>query len=404
MDGPRGVGKTTSALERAADSFELDDPQTLEIVSADPHRMVGLDQTVLIDEWQRLPESWDLVRRAVDRDMSPGRFILTGSASPLKGPTHSGAGRIVSLRMRPLSLFERWDTELFAYPTVSLAELLSGSKPAIEGATGARLDDYVEQIVAGGFPAMRLLPGRARRASIDGYIARIIETDFREVGRNVRNPQALRRWMGAYAAATSTTASYEKIRDAATAGHGDKPSRTATRPYIDVLERLWILDSVPAWSPTRNRLAKLASGPKHQLVDPALAVALLEVDREALLEGRPAGPPTPRDGTLLGALFESLIALNLRVYAQAAEARVGHLRKNGGTREVDFIVARTSDKVVAVEVKLSRTVSDRDVRHLHWLKNEIGDDLLDQVVVTTGSEAYRRADGIAVVPAALLGP
>ena len=106
---------------------------------------------------------------------------------------------------------------------------------------------------------------------------------------------------------------------------------------------------------------------------------------------------------MLGALFESLVALSVRVFAQAAEARVHHLRTKAGEREIDFIVVRPDQRVVAIEVKLAQVVGDADVRHLHWLAERLGEDLLDSVVVTTGPEAYRRADGIAVVPAALLG-
>jgi predicted AAA+ superfamily ATPase len=107
---------------------------------------------------------------------------------------------------------------------------------------------------------------------------------------------------------------------------------------------------------------------------------------------------------LLGALFESLVTQSVRVYAQASEARVQHLRTRAGEHEVDLIVERDDQRVLAIEVKLTRTVRDQDVRHLLWLRDQIGDDLLDSVVVTTGGEAYRRKDGVAVVPAALLGP
>ena len=113
---------------------------------------------------------------------------------------------------------------------------------------------------------------------------------------------------------------------------------------------------------------------------------------------------TPKDGGLLGALFESLVTLSVRVYAQAAEAGVGHFRAFGGEREVDLVVKGASGRVVAIEVKLAATPSDRDGRHLHWLEREIGDELLDKVLISTGRSAYRREDGIAVVPAALLGP
>lgn len=404
LEGPRAVGKTTTALLRAESCFELDDPDVLDVLGADPRRLIGEPGPVVVDEWQRMPQSWDLVRRAVDEDMSPGRFILTGSASPSMPPTHTGAGRIISVRMRPLGLCERRDAPLWLVPTVSLALLMGGQQADVSGRTEARLEDYVQEILKGGFPGIRGLSPRARRAALAGYIDRIVDRDFPESGRDIRSPGALRRWLAAYAAATSTSASYEKIRDAATSGHGAKPSRKATAPYIDILERLHVLDPIPAWSPTRNRLARLTEGPKHYLADPALAAALLRVDSAMLLRGSSAGPRMPRDGTLLGALFESLIALNLRVYAQMSEASVSHLRKWGGEREIDFIVTARDGRVVAVEAKLSQTVQDHDVRHLHWLRHEIGDELADAVVLTTGREAYRRTDGIAVVPAALLGP
>ena len=404
LDGPRGVGKTTTALQRAHTVFKLDDPTALEALVADPQRLTSAQGIAVIDEWQRYPFSWDVVRRAVDTDHRPGRFILTGSASPSTRPTHSGAGRIISVRMRPMSLAERWWQPVFLAPTVSLSTLLTGSRPAIDGHTEAGLEDYVEAITTGGFPGMPHASRRGTRAALHGYVNRIIDTDFADAGRSVRNPGALKRWMTAYAAASSTTASYEAIRDAATSGQGDKPSRQSTAPYSETLERLWVLDPVPAWLPTRNRLAKLTGGPKHYLADPALAMTLLGISADALLEGQTAGPPIVRDGSLLGHMFESLLALNLRVYAQASEASVGHFRKQGNTREIDFIVTRPDDRVVAIETKLSRTVSDKDVRHLNWLRNEIGDDLLDAVIVTTGPIAYRRTDGIAVVPAALLGP
>jgi predicted AAA+ superfamily ATPase len=202
----------------------------------------------------------------------------------------------------------------------------------------------------------------------------------------------------------STTASFEAIRDAATGGGGEKPAKTTTLPYRDVLERLWILDPIPAWAPSRNRIRRLAMPPKHQLADPALASRLLGVDADALLEGNASRAQLPRGGSLLGSLFESLVTLSVRVYAQAAEARIFHLRTSGGEHEVDLIVERADGRVLAIEVKLARNVDAGDSRHLRWLGERIGSDLLDAVIVTTGEEAYRRQDGVAVVPAALLGP
>lgn len=399
IEGPKAVGKTATALRRAATVHRLDDEAERSIAQADPSRLVEGRRPILIDEWQRLPESFDRVRRAVDAGWEPGSFLLTGSASPTDPPTHSGAGRIVRVRLRPMTLAERSVDS----PSVSLGQLLRGERPQVGGRTNVDLERYVEEILVSGFPAIRGLSPRLLRAQLDGYLDHIVDRDFEDLGRKVRRPGTLRRWMTAYAAATSTTATYEKIRDAATSDMGEKPTRPTTRPYRDILERLWILDPVPAWLPTRNRLTRLSSPPKHHLADPALAARLLGVDAATLLQARPAGPSMPRDGTLLGALFESLVTLCIRVYAQRNEARTAHLRTWSGDREIDLIVER-GRSIVALEIKLGQVVDDRDVRHLLWLQRELGEDLVDAVVVTTGQAAYRRPDGIAVVPAALLGP
>jgi predicted AAA+ superfamily ATPase len=399
-EGAKAVGKTSTASSLAATVHELDDPAQLRIARADPQRLLVGDPPVLIDEWQRLPEVWDLVRRAVDEDRSPGRFLLAGSSRPGGASVHSGAGRIVHVRMRPMTLAERGVGE----PTVSLRNLLAGGRATIGGDTDVVLRDYTAEIVRGGFPGMRHLAGRSLRAQLDGYLAGIVEHDFEELGHVVRRPASLRRWLAAYAAASSTTATFETIRRAASGRQAEAPSRTTVEPWIDVLQRLWVVDPVAAWAPGRNHLSELTFAPKHQLVDPALAARLVGVDEARLLEGAGSGATIPRDGTLLGALFESLVTLNIRVFAQAAEARVGHLRTKGGRREIDLIIERDDQKVVAVEVKLTRTIDDEDVQHLRWLAGQLGDDLLDAVVITTGPHAYRRPDGIAVVPAALLGP
>ncbi|MFT4294012.1 MAG: DUF4143 domain-containing protein [Micropruina sp.] len=399
IEGPKAVGKTATALTRAATVYQLDDIGQRQIIEADPNRLTQGALPILVDEWQKWPPSWDVIRRAVDANPSPGRFLLTGSASPTGVDTHSGAGRIVPIRMRPMSLAERGFTA-----SVSLAKLLTGSRPDISGSTPATLNDYVIEILAGGFPGMRGLTDRQLRTALDGYLDRVVDRDFPEQGMTLRRPDSLRSWMRAYAAATATTASFETIRDAATPGVGNKPSLTTTLPWRDILTRLWILDPVRAWLPSDNKLKELASSDKHHLVDPALAARLLQATPRKLLGGEQPELAVPRDGTFLGALFESLVALNLRVYAQAAEADVRHLRTQRGEREIDFIVIGPDGGVVAVEVKLSATVSTGDTKHLRWLKERIGDQLLDSVLVTTGTEAYRRQDGIAVVPAALLGP
>ncbi|WP_419944572.1 ATP-binding protein [Candidatus Poriferisodalis sp.] len=398
LEGPRAVGKTETALRRATTVHRLDDVAELDIARADPSRLAKGEPLVLIDEWQRLPASWDVVRRAVDADPRTPRFLLTGSAAPAQVPTHSGAGRIVTVRLRPLSLAERG----LCTPTVSLGNLLAGSGTVVDGASPLRLEDYAVQITGSGFPGLVGHSQRASRAFLDGYLDRIAERHVHEQGRTLRNRAALRRWMAAYAAATSTTTTFEQIRDAASPGEADKPTKATTIAYRAALEGLWLIEELPAWLPVRNHLRRLASAPVHQFADPALAARLLETDTDALLAGRDSGHGLDRDSSLLGALFESLVTLSVRVYAQANEAKVFHLRTQGGEHEIDLIVQGPGGRIVAVEVKLTQTASRSDTRHLRWLAERIGPALADAAVITTGPEAYRRPDGIAVIPAALL--
>ncbi|MDQ3408091.1 MAG: DUF4143 domain-containing protein [Chloroflexota bacterium] len=403
LEGAKGVGKTETARRRARTIHRLDRPDEQALVEADPDRLVRGTPPILIDEWQRYPASWDLVRRAVDDDPRPGRFLLTGSIIPddQSAPVHSGAGRIVTVRMRPLSLAERG----VGVPTVSLRELLGGSRPTIAGTTSVGLSDYTDEMLASGFPGLRRLGPRALRAALDGYIDRIVTHDFPEMGVRVRQPALLRRWMEAYAAAVSSTATIETLRDAAALERGKGPSKPTAFGYVNLLERLWIIEHIPAWLPSRNRLQRLAETPKRQLLDTAIAARLLGLGADALLAGGPDDAIAPRDGTYLGSLFESFVTGSVLCYAQSAEARVRHLRLRAPVqREVDLIVERADARIVAIEVKLRRVIRDGDVRHLLWLQERIGSDLLDAVIVTTGGEAYRRQDGIAVVPAALLGP
>lgn len=400
LEGAKGVGKTATAKQRALTVFEMDNPSHRAVLAANPGLILTEPPPILIDEWQLEPALWDRVRRAVDTTSEGGRFLLTGSATVAPGTRiHSGAGRIVSLVMRPLAFSER----AVSTPTVSLRELLEGHVPPITGSTDVTLDLYVDEILRSGFPGIRDLTGRARKTQLEGYVARIVQRDLPESGMTVRRPAALTAWLRAYAAATATDASYTTVLDAATPGEGDKPARQTVAAYREHLERLFILDPVPAWSPSFLTMSRLTLTPKHHLVDPALAAVLVGVGVDGLLRGE-GTRAVPAGGTWLGALYESLVAQSVRVYAAAADAKTSHLRTRGGENEVDLIVERDDRSVLAIEVKLAAEVSDADVRHLNWLKGRLGDRVVDRMVVNTGSYAYRRPDGVAVVPLALLGP
>lgn len=401
VNGAKGVGKTATASRRARSVVSFDRRADRELFDADPQMLNHLPGPVLVDEWQRRPDSWDIVRRAVDEGAAKGRFLLAGSAGLLDDvPVHSGAGRMVSFQMRPMSIAERHP----GTATVSLRDLLAGGA-TVAGSTDLRLADYTQMIVESGYPDIRQEPGRVRTARLDGYLDAVVQREFAEQGHRVRRPQVLRNWLTAYAAATATTASYSTITEAATPGLANKPAKDSVRVYRDVLTSLWLLDPVAAWLPSRNRIARLGQAPKHYLADPALAASLLGVDAAGLLRGHEGKTGLQlREGQLLGRLFEHLVVMSVHTYAEAAGAVVRHLRTSSGAREVDMVLERRDGTVVAMEVKLSASVDSDDVTHLHWLKEQVGDDMVDAVVITTGQHAYRRKDSVAVVPAALLGP
>lgn len=391
IDGPKGVGKTETATRHSDVVLRLDVPSTRQLLANRPVETLSQAKVVCVDEWQRYPQVWDDVRRLVD-DHTPTKFILTGSASPQEGvDTHSGAGRIISLRLRPLSLAERASTT----PSISLLSLFD-ENPTIDGTSAFTLDAYAREICSSGLPGFQGLTPRQRRNALHSYAQRIIDRDVAEMGVQVRRPQAMRAWMTAYAAATSTTSTYSTIRDAATPNVGDKPSRDSTSAYRELLTKIWVLDPVPAWLPALTPLKRLTSGEKHQLCDPGLAAYLLGLSEEQLLSGAPG------TGEMFGQLFEALATLTLRCAAEAAEAQIFHLRTQGGRHEIDLIAQRYDGTVVAFEVKLARTVSDSDVKHLHWLGESLGSQLKQKVLIYAGQHAYRRKDGVAVIPLDLL--
>lgn len=390
VDGPKAVGKTVTAQQFAKTTYNLADLDQREIVRADRARALGSARPVLLDEWHLEPGIWETARTLVNNEGSPGMFILTGSANPGDARIHSGTGRLVRTRMRPMALSERGVVK----PTVSLQALIQEEK-TLEGETNFSLEDYIFEIASSGFPGIRLNDLLDRGLMLRSYVQTALEVEVPQLGFIPRRPHALLSWFRTYAAAISTTASFNAIADAVP--EENRPTRVTAADYREVLSQLWLLEQVPAFSLSENRLNELGKAPKHQLCDPALALAALGISGSQLLN-----TPTAH-GPLLGRLFESLATQSLRVYAQANAMEVSHIRTARGEHEIDLIATATNGRSIAFEVKLSQTVASEDVRHLHWLKEKMGNQLIDRIVLTTGRSAYRREDGIGIVPLALMG-
>ncbi|MCU9997307.1 ATP-binding protein [Mobiluncus mulieris] len=390
--GPRAVGKTETAKRLAKTFYRVDREDERALLQANPERICDDLQPVLLDEWQRFPSLIDVVRRDVDQDYSPGRYLLTGSVMPRhKDGTHTGAGRITLVRMRPMTLFERepQNTE------VSFAALLSQNVTDAElgQTTPWQPYDYMLAICASGFPQITKLSPDLATTQLESYLQSIIDQDAPDSNYHLRRPEALMAWMRAYAAASATSTGYNEILKAATPAEANKPSRNSTNAYREFLTQIWILDPLPAWDTTFNPLTRLAKSPKHYLADPGLAATLLNLDADTLYD----------DPVMSGRLFESLAALTMRVIGQNLGLRAYHLRTQNGDHEIDIILRGTGKKLVAIEVKNQISVKDADCKHLQWFEAKAPQPLSAKIVLYAGKTAYRRKDGTYVIPLRLLG-
>jgi uncharacterized protein len=393
IEGPKACGKTATARQVAASEVLLDvDANARQAIAVDPALVLEGPAPRLIDEWQIEPVIWNHIRRAVDERTSPGQFILTGSAVPADDVTrHTGAGRIARLRMRPMSLFESGRST----GRVSLADLLEGrmgTSPDPE----LTVTEVAEEVSLGGWPGLRGRGTTNGLVAVRDYLDEIARVDIGRVDATRRDPDRAARLLQSLARNVAThAASATLARDT---GGADGPLKDDTvRAYLSALERLMVIEDQPAWAPHLRSKHRLRTAPKRHFVDPSLAVAALRATPDRLL----------RDLNLLGFLFESLVVRDLRVYAQAADARVAQYRDSGGL-EVDAIVEARGGRWMAFEVKLGRGHIDDAAAQLTRFAARVdtescGPPALLGVIVATGY-GYRREDGVAVIPIGALGP
>ena len=381
ITGPRATGKTTTAQRRAATVVRLDREAEAAAFRADPDvALRGLPEPVLLDEWQEVPGLLGAVKRAVDEDSRPGRYILTGSVRiDLDAQTWPGTGRLVRLPMQGLSvreIAERIGGPLF------LDRLLTADVASLGPAGTSDLANYLDLALRGGFPEPALrLDGLARQAWLDSYVEQLITRDASAIG-GTRDPDRLRRYLEALAVNSAGVVEDKTLYDAVGIDR-----RTAVA-YEQLLKNLLILEAVPAWE--SNRLSRLIKTPKRYLVDPSIMAAVLRLDSRAVL----------RDGNLLGRVIDTFVAAQIRPELAVAESRPRwyHLRDKGGRHEVDLVIEFGGGQVSGIEIKATAAPTRGDARHLEWLRDELGDRFASGVVLHTGPRAYQLADKIVAAP------
>jgi len=391
--GAKACGKTESAKQLANSVLQVDrDPNISMIFDMAPQRLLLGDTPRLIDEWQVLPKLWDYIRHEVDDRKLNGQFILTGSANPNEdAKMHSGAGRFTIVDMRTMS----WQELGLSTGKVSLAELFEGKKIEVCDEP-TELELIIQQIIKGGFPASM---NNSVDQAIDlnrAYIALLAEVDMSKVSNVRRDPMKINSLLRSLARNTATlvenTVLEKDIRQFDNVGL----SRPTIHDYLDTLSRLMIIEDQPAWNTHIRSTYSLRNSPKRHFTDVSLAVAAIGADQNALIN----------DLNFTGFLFESMVVHDLRVYAQALDAKVYHYRDSTGL-EVDSIVQKHNGDWSAFEIKLGTSQIDEAAANLSKFVNQLD---LSKVkapkslnIITGTGISYTRNDGVNVISLSSLG-
>lgn len=392
IEGPKWCGKTRTALENSKSHLFMQDPDKaisyLKAADTKPSLLLKGDTPRLLDEWQTAPVLWDAVRFMVDQRGKSGQFILTGSAVPKDNVVqHTGTGRISRLLMRPMSLYESMESN----GSVSLKALFDG-ETEIDNFSTLTIEQIAFAIVRGGWPASIGESEKiALRHAID-YVEAIINADVSRVDGIEKNPVRVRALLRSLSRNISTLATIRTIHDDIAMGDADESiSEKTISQYLGALDRIFVTENLPAWNPALRSKTAIRTSPKRQFVDPSIAAAVMRLTPSRLLEGF----------NYFGFLFESLCDRDLRIYAEAIDGQVFHYRDGSGL-EADAVIALNDGRWAAVEVKLgSKEIEDAAV-HLLELKNKVNTEKMREpsfLMILTGTEiAYRREDGVYVVP------
>ncbi len=383
LAGPRGTGKTTTAARHVKTVVRLDRPAEAQAFADDPDvALRGLEEPILIDEWQLVPGVLGAIKRAVDTDPKPQRFIVTGSVrNELDGELWPGTGRLVRVSVHGMTIRE----QLGRVTGLSLIDRLVAGD-IVDEVSAYQLDNYVDIALRSGFPeAVLSATDATREAWLESYVDQLLTRDVADVGQ-IRDAASFRRYFEALALNSAGTPHDKTLYDAARIN-----AKTARR-YDQLLANLLIVEQVPAWA--SNRLKRLNLNAKRYLVDAGLMAGGLRVDASTVL----------RDGDLLGRVVDTFVASQLRAELETSESRprLFHLRDQNGRHEIDLMAEVRGRKVLAFEVKSSAAPTARDATHLRWLAETLGDVFCAGVLFHTGPRAFSLGKTIYALPISTL--
>ena len=389
LQGPKWCGKTWTASQIARSILMMQDPDEsanyLQQSMVKPSLLLKGDTPRLIDEWQVAPVLWDAVRHAVDQRGEMGQFILTASTKPLRSETmHSGTGRIARLKMRTMSLFESGEST----GEVSLEKLFNQEIP--EGYAKLPIESLAFTIARGGWPASIGLPVKSALAQAGKYLTSIVENDVFELIDVQRNPRRIMLLMRSLARNLATMASVETLRKDVSGSESELAISTVNN-YLDILERLYVIENQPAWSTRLRSKAYLRKAPKRHFTDPSIAVAAMQTNPDGLL----------RDFNTFGYLFESMCIRDLRIYVQKLGGEVCHYCDETGL-EADAIITLPDGQWGAVEIKMGQQQVDEAANNLLKLKKKVNTEVMQPpaflLVLTGNGYALKLENGVLVVP------
>lgn len=394
IEGPKWCGKTTTAEQIAASVLYMDDPEKKEqniiMSELNPKRLLKGDTPRLIDEWQLAPKLWDAIRFEVDHRRELGQFVLTGSAVPAdtKEITHSGTGRFTWLTMRPMSLYESGDST----GEVSLKELFDGMTE-IDGASNLDLDRLAFLVCRGGWPqAIDMRDEIALDQAMDYYDA-VVHSDINRADNVQKNPERVKRLMRSYARNQGGQVANTVIAQDIAANDEASIDVETVASYVNALRKIFVVEDMPAWNPNLRSKTAIRSSDTRYYIDPSIAAAALGIGPNDLIA----------DLKTFGFLFETLCVRDLRVFADALNGGVYHYRDKDG-QECDAVIHLRNGNYGLIEIKLGgEKLIEEGAVSLKAMQAKIDTDKMKapsflMVLTGTGDYAYRRPDGVLVVP------